>query len=52
MSVSAVVATKQMAAANNNGENAVSSGADVPKANLGSEIIAVQTAAAKLFEST
>ncbi|KAJ9266230.1 hypothetical protein DTO021C3_5749 [Paecilomyces variotii] len=52
MSVSAVVATKQAAAANNNDENAASSGTDVPKANFGAEIIAVQTAAAKLFEST
>ncbi|GAD99375.1 endosomal peripheral membrane protein [Paecilomyces variotii No. 5] len=52
MSVSAVVATKQAAAANVNDENAPSPVPDVPKANFGAEIIAVQTAAAKLFEST
>lgn len=50
--VSAVMATKQSVAANNNGETAVASGTDVPKANLGAEIVAVQTAAAKMFEST
>ncbi|KAL1857256.1 Endocytosis and vacuole integrity protein [Paecilomyces lecythidis] len=52
MSVSAVVATKQAAAASSNEENVSSPATDVPKANFGAEIIAVQTAAAKLFEST
>jgi len=50
--VSAFMATKQNITANNNGDNAVASGTDVPKANIGAEIVAVQTAAARMFEST
>lgn len=34
------------------GDTTVTSGNDVPTANLGAEVIAVQTASAKLFEST
>ncbi|RAL00994.1 putative endosomal peripheral membrane protein (Mon2) [Aspergillus ibericus CBS 121593] len=38
--------------ASSSGEISSPSGADVPKANLGSEILAVQTASAKMLEST
>ncbi|EEA20358.1 Endocytosis and vacuole integrity protein [Talaromyces marneffei ATCC 18224] len=34
------------------GEQAVQSGADIPRANIGNEILAVSTAASKMFEST
>lgn len=46
--VSAVVASRQYSVSNN-GDNL---GNDVPKANLGAETVAVQTAASKMFEST
>lgn len=52
ISISAVVASKQATPASPNGESNTISGSDVPKANLGAEIIAVQTAASKMFEST
>lgn len=35
-----------------NGEQAAQSGTDVPRANIGNEILAVSTAASKMFEST
>ncbi|GAM41601.1 guanyl-nucleotide exchange factor [Talaromyces pinophilus] len=35
-----------------NGEQTAQSGADVPRANIGNEILAVSTAASKMFEST
>jgi hypothetical protein len=52
ISVSAVVASKQSANVNSNGETNGLGGSDVPKTNLGAEIVAVQAAAFKLFEST
>ncbi|PYI12449.1 endosomal peripheral membrane protein [Aspergillus sclerotiicarbonarius CBS 121057] len=38
--------------ASSSGDGSSTPGADVPKANLGSEILAVQTASAKMLEST
>ncbi|CEO60160.1 hypothetical protein PMG11_04799 [Penicillium brasilianum] len=38
--------------ASGTGESTVISGNDIPTANLGAEVIAVQTASAKMFEST
>ncbi|EED24262.1 endosomal peripheral membrane protein (Mon2), putative [Talaromyces stipitatus ATCC 10500] len=35
-----------------NGEQTAQSGADIPRANIGNEILAVSTAASKMFEST
>ncbi|KKA21697.1 Endosomal peripheral membrane protein (Mon2), partial [Rasamsonia emersonii CBS 393.64] len=52
INVSAVVASKQSANATSNGESNAFGGSDVPKANLGAEIVAVQAAASKMFEST
>lgn len=48
--ISSVSTMKSSAAANSPGDAAT--GIDVPKANLGAEIIAVQTASNKMFEST
>lgn len=48
--ISSVSTMKSSAAANSTGDAAT--GIDVPKANLGAEIIAVQTASNKMFEST
>ncbi|ODM22677.1 hypothetical protein SI65_00266 [Aspergillus cristatus] len=50
--ISSVSTMKSSAAVNSPGDAATSSGIDVPKANLGAEIIAVQTASNKMFEST
>ncbi|KAK2755931.1 hypothetical protein FQN54_005727 [Arachnomyces sp. PD_36] len=52
ISLSAAIATKQAAPMSPSGESNPMFGSDVPKANLGAEIIAVQTAASKMFEST
>jgi len=50
--ISSVSTMKSSAAVNSPGDAATSSGIDMPKANLGAEIIAVQTASNKMFEST
>lgn len=44
--------TRPIASSNSPVEAAASPGADIPKANIGGEIVAVQTASIKLFEST
>lgn len=52
ISISAVLASKQAPPASPASESNTLSGSDIPKANLGAEIIAVQTASSKMFEST
>ncbi|PWY95060.1 endosomal peripheral membrane protein [Aspergillus sclerotioniger CBS 115572] len=47
-----MASTKSQASTSSSGEVLSGSGSDVPKANLGSEILAVQTASAKMLEST
>jgi hypothetical protein len=49
--LAAVTSTKQ-ATNVGNGDNTSQAGQDVPKANMGNEILAVQTVASRMFEST
>ena len=50
--ISPVSAVKPNSTANSSGDAPNNPGIDVPKANLGAEMVAVQTASSKMFEST
>ena len=50
--ISPVSAVKPNPTANSSGDAPNNPGIDVPKANLGAEMVAVQTASSKMFEST
>jgi Guanine nucleotide exchange factor in Golgi transport N-terminal/C-terminal region of Mon2 protein len=51
INVSATAAAKQTSVAGN-GDHIIQSGTDVPRGNIANEILAVSTAASKMFEST